>query len=66
MLRANGKDIRIERSRSDMFRWTVTVEGRTRVAVSVVAVLRQVREALEPGYGANRIRVVLGPPAQPG
>ena len=47
------KDIRIDRASHDlMFRWIVTVEGRKRGAISLVAVLRQVREALDPGYAA--------------
>ena len=44
-----------------MFRWMVTVDGRKRGAISLVAVLRQVREALDPGYAANRVRVALAP-----
>ena len=44
-----------------MFRWTVTVDGRKRMAISLVAVLRQVREALDPGYAANRVRIAVAP-----
>jgi len=52
------KDIRIDPASSDlMFRWTVTINGRKRGAISLVSVLRQVREALDPGYAANRVRV---------
>ena len=58
----NGKDIRIERAPPhSMFRWTVTVDGRKRAAISLVAVLRQVREALDPGYTANRVRIAAAP-----
>ena len=53
----NAKDIRIERAPHAMFRWTVTVDGRKRGAISLVAVLRQVREALDPGYAAVRVRI---------
>ena len=54
------KDIRVDPAPSDpMFRWTVTIDGRKRRAISLVAVLRQVREALDPGYAANRVRVAL-------
>ena len=54
------KDIRVDPAPSDpMFRWTVTIDGRKRRAISVVAVLRQVREALDRGYAANRVRVAL-------
>jgi hypothetical protein len=55
-----GKEIRIDAAPSDsMFRWMVTIDGRKRRAISVVAVLRQVREALDPGYAAKRVRVAL-------
>jgi hypothetical protein len=56
------KDIRIDPAPSDpMFRWMVTIDGRKRRAISIVGVLRQVREALDPGYAANRVRVALTP-----
>ena len=58
----NAKDIRIERAPPQtMFRWTVTVDGRKRGAISLVAVLRQVREALDPGYTAVRVRIAAAP-----
>jgi hypothetical protein len=58
----NRKDIRIDRAPPHvMFRWTVTVDGRKRGAISLVAVLRQVREALDPGYAANRVRIAVAP-----
>jgi len=57
-----GKDIRIERAPPHaVFRWTVTVDGRKRVAISLVAVLRQVREAVDPGYAAIRVRIAVAP-----
>jgi hypothetical protein len=43
------------------FRWLVTVDGRERPAISIVAVLRQVREALDPGYATQRARVTAFP-----
>jgi hypothetical protein len=43
------------------FRWLVTVDNRERPAISVVAVLRQVREALDPGYATRRVRVAAFP-----
>ena len=56
------KDIRIDRAPPHlMFRWMVTVDGRKRGAISLVAVLRQVREALDPGYAANRVRIAVAP-----
>ncbi|MEA2929344.1 MAG: hypothetical protein QOG38_1772 [Hyphomicrobiales bacterium] len=44
-----------------MFRWMVTIDGRKRGAMSLVAVLRQVREALDPGYAASRVRIAVAP-----
>ena len=43
------------------FRWMVTVDDRERPAISVVAVLRQVREALDPGYATQRVRIAPVP-----
>ena len=58
----SAKDIRIDRAPPHaMFRWMVTVDGRKRGAISLVAVLRQVREALDPGYAANRVRIAVAP-----
>ena len=57
-----SKSIRIDPAPPDaMFRWMVTTDGRRRGAISLVAVLRQVREALDPGYAANRVRVTVAP-----
>ena len=57
-----GKGIRIDPAPPpQMFRWMVTVDGRKRGAISLVAVLRQVREALDPGYAANRVRIAVAP-----
>jgi hypothetical protein len=43
------------------FRWLVAIDGRERPAISAVAVLRQVREALGPGYATRRVRVAAFP-----
>jgi len=57
-----GKEIRIDAAPSDpMFRWMVTIDGRTRGAISLVGVLRQVRAAIDPGYAPNRVRVTVAP-----
>ena len=59
---ASRGTIRVDPAPPDLpFRWMVTVDGRRRGAVSLVAVLRQVREALDPGYAANRVRVAVAP-----
>jgi hypothetical protein len=56
------REIRIEPARPGTpFRWMVNVDGRARGAVSLVAVLRQVRAALDPGYTALRARVAAVP-----
>jgi hypothetical protein len=55
-----SRNIRIERA-PGMFRWMVTVDGRKRGAISLLAVLRQAREALDPGYAANRVRIAVAP-----
>jgi hypothetical protein len=43
------------------FRWLVSVDDRERPAISIVAVLRQVREALDPGYMTRRVRIAAFP-----
>jgi hypothetical protein len=54
----NGKRLRIEPNPLDsMFRWVVTVDGRKRPAMSLPAVLRHVRAALDPDHAATRVRV---------
>jgi hypothetical protein len=60
VMSGNGKTVRIDPAPpGSMFRWTVTIEGRKRGALSLIAVLRQVREALDPGYAASRVRVTV-------
>jgi hypothetical protein len=55
-------NIRIEPAPPDLpFRWIVIVDNRRRAAISLVAVLRQVRAALDPGYTALRARVAAVP-----
>ena len=62
VIRANGKTICVDRAPSHLvFRWMVRADGRQRGAVSLVAVLRQVRQALDPGYAAYRVRVTVAP-----
>jgi hypothetical protein len=51
-------NIRIEPAPPDLpFRWIVIVNNRRRAAISLVAVLRQVRAALDPGYATMRARI---------
>ena len=54
--------IRVEPAPPDLpFRWIVIVDGRRRSAISLVAVLRQVRAALDPGYATMRARIAPFP-----
>jgi hypothetical protein len=58
----NDKEICIAPAPPDLpFRWMVTVDGRKRGAISLVAVLRQIRAALDPGYAKNKVRVAVSP-----
>jgi hypothetical protein len=62
MIGGDLQKIQIDPVPSDLpFRWMVTVDGRRRGAISLVAVLRQVREALDPGFATNRVRVAVSP-----
>jgi hypothetical protein len=55
-------NIRIEPAPSGLpFRWIVMVDDRSRPAISLVAVLRMVRAALDPGYAAMRLRIAPAP-----
>ena len=59
---AGDKTLRIEPRLGDsMFRWMVTVDGRARPAISLIAVLRHVRAALDPDFAATRVRVTVAP-----
>jgi hypothetical protein len=58
LLSCNATEIRIEPAPAGVpFRWMVTVSGRRRGAISLVAVLRQVRGALDPGYAMTPVRI---------
>jgi hypothetical protein len=62
----NATRIRIEPAPAGLpFRWMVTIGGRKRGAISLVAVLRQIRTALDAGYTAGRVRIapLPAPPA---
>ena len=64
---SNGKRLRIAPKPHDaMFRWMVATDGRERPAVSLLAVLRQVRAALDPDFAATRVRVSVASPLVPG
>ena len=60
-----GMEIRIEAAAPGVpFRWMLSVDGRKRGALSLPAVLRQVRAALDPGYAMSRVRIAALPPVQ--
>ena len=46
------------------FRWAVTVDNHRRGAISIIAVLRQVRAVLDPGYTPMQARVAPLPPVR--
>lgn len=53
-----GRQIRITRSDPGLpFRWMITTDGRTRPALSIITVLRQVRGALDPSFKPVRVRI---------
>ncbi len=59
-------NIRIEPAPPDLpFRWIVSIDNRRRAAISLVAVLRQVRTALDPGYATMRARIAPLPLVPP-
>jgi hypothetical protein len=63
LVACKATEIRIEPATEGLpFHWMVTVNGRMRGAISLVAVLRQVRGALDPGYPMNQVRVAAFPP----
>lgn len=63
---SNNRLIRIDPAPpGSIFRWLVTIDGRKRPAISLIAVLRQVRQAIDPGYSANRVHVTVAPLVPP-
>ena len=63
LLRTEAGEIGIAPAPENLpFRWMVSVNGRKRGAISLVAVLRQVRSALDPGHAGSRVRVAVEPP----
>jgi hypothetical protein len=66
LLSCNAVGIRVEPApQGSPFRWMVTARGRTRGAISLIAVLRQVRATIEPGYERHRVRVMPAPVLPP-
>ena len=67
LLRAAAREVRVEPASKNLpFRWMVDVDGRKRGAISLLAVLRQVRAAIDPGYAQNnRVRIAVSPLVPP-
>ena len=57
-----GRLVRIKRAPpGEPFRYLVSVDGRRRPALSLIAVLRQIRIALDPAYAKIRVRIAVEP-----
>ena len=66
LMMCDTHEIRIEPASTDLpFRWMVTIGNRRRGAISVVAVLRQVRTALDPAYARSRALIATNPLVPP-
>jgi hypothetical protein len=66
LLSCGAHAIRIEPAVPNLpFLWMVTIDDRRRGAVSTIAVLRQVRTALDPGYATLRARLAAFPLVPP-
>jgi hypothetical protein len=62
LVSCENHNIRIEAAPPGVpFRWVVMIGSRRRTAISLIAVLRQVRTALDPGYATMRVRVATFP-----
>jgi hypothetical protein len=62
LVSGDRREIRVKTAPPGLpFRWLVKIDDRERPAISIVAVLRQVREALDPGYATRRVRVAAFP-----
>ena len=60
LLSCNGRNIRVQAAAPNLpFRWMVTVDHHARGAISLVAVLRRLRIALDPNYAANPVHVAF-------
>lgn len=62
LLSSNATGIRVEPAPpGSPFRWQVTVNGHRRAALSLPAVLRRVRAALDPDYERHQVRIAPAP-----
>jgi hypothetical protein len=62
----DGHTARISRAAPGVpFRWSVTIDGRERVASSVTGLLRVLRSSLDPDFKPSRVRIApleIAPP----
>ena len=66
LLSCNATEIRVEPVLpGSPFRWMVTVNGRRRGALSLLAVLRRVRAALDCQYERHQVRIAPAPVIPP-
>ena len=66
LLSCNATEIRVEPvPPGSPFRWMVTVNGRRRGALSLLAVLRRVRAALDCQYERHQVRITPAPVIPP-
>ena len=66
LLSCNATEIRVEPvPPGSPFRWLVSVNGRRRGALSLLAVLRRVRAALDPEYERHQVRIAPAPVIPP-
>jgi hypothetical protein len=66
LLSCNATEIRVEPvPLGSPFRWMVTVNGRRRGALSLLAVLRRVRAALDPDYERHQVLIAPAPVIPP-
>ncbi len=57
-LESEGHEVRITRAAPDVpFRWSITIDGRARVASSVPGLLRVLRAGLDPDFRPSRVRI---------
>ena len=58
LVEIEGHVVRIARAAPGVpFRWTITVDGRERVAGSVNGLLRVLRSSLDPDFRPSRVRI---------
>jgi hypothetical protein len=66
LLSCSATEVRVEPSPlGSPFRWMVTVNGRKRGALSLLAVLRRVRAALDCQYERHQVRIAPAPVIPP-